>query len=59
MPTTVYPPGVSGLLLVNPYNDILSEGGKLWPSVKGLSRNIEARPAFRTPISISGSSSEG
>jgi len=59
MPTTVHLPGVSGLLLVNPYNGILSEGGELWPSAKGSSRNIEGRVALRAPISISGSSSEG
>jgi len=27
----VYPPGHTALLLVDPYNDLLSEGGKFWP----------------------------
>ncbi len=32
-----YKPGQSGLLLVDPYNDCLSEGGKFWPKVRGKS----------------------
>jgi len=28
-----YAPSRTGLLLVDPYNDLLSEGGKLWPQV--------------------------
>jgi nicotinamidase-related amidase len=38
----------TGLLLVDPYNDFLSEGGKLWPRVKevaeqvGLLENLKA-----------------
>lgn len=31
-----YPSDRTGLLLVDPYNDFLSEGGKLWPMVKGV-----------------------
>lgn len=27
-------PARTGLLFVDPYNDFLSEGGKLWPRVK-------------------------
>ncbi len=43
-----YPPGGTALLFVDPYNDFLSEGGKLWPSVKevaaavGLLDNLRA-----------------
>jgi nicotinamidase-related amidase len=30
----------TGLLLVDPYNDFLSEGGKLWPMVKEVAGNV-------------------
>jgi nicotinamidase-related amidase len=34
MTTPHYAPGLTGLLFVDPYNDFLSEGGKLWPLLK-------------------------
>lgn len=43
-----YPKGATGLLLVDPYNDFLSEGGKIWPRVEavanenGLLANMKA-----------------
>jgi nicotinamidase-related amidase len=30
----------TGLLLVDPYNDFLSDGGKLWPMVKGVANEV-------------------
>src|SRR5258706_7385348 len=36
MTTTHYPSDKTGLLLVDPYNDFLSEGGKLWPLLKAI-----------------------
>lgn len=30
----------TALLLVDPYNDFLSEGGKLWPLVEGIAREV-------------------
>ena len=36
MTTANYPPDRTGLLLIDPYNDFLSEGGKLWPMVKDI-----------------------
>lgn len=36
MTTTSYASDRTGLLLVDPYNDFLSEGGKLWPLVKPI-----------------------
>jgi nicotinamidase-related amidase len=38
MNTTNYPPDRTGLLLVDPDNDFLSEGGKLWPMVQEIAR---------------------
>lgn len=31
-----YDPQTTALLLVDPYNDFLSEGGKIWPLVTAI-----------------------
>jgi 3-hydroxymyristoyl/3-hydroxydecanoyl-(acyl carrier protein) dehydratase len=36
MTTASYAADRTGLLLVDPYNDFLSEGGKLWPMIKEI-----------------------
>ena len=38
MMTQTYPPDQTALLFVDPYNDFLSEGGKLWPRVADVAR---------------------
>jgi len=40
MTTLAYNPTRTGLLLVDPYNDFLSEGGKLWPRVKEVAEQV-------------------
>jgi nicotinamidase-related amidase len=35
-----YEPSGTGLLLVDPYNDFLAEGGKLWPRVKTVAEQV-------------------
>jgi nicotinamidase-related amidase len=35
-----YDPGRTGLLLVDPYNDFLSDGGKLWPRLKEIAERV-------------------
>jgi len=35
-----YNPGRTGLLLVDPYNDFLAEGGKVWPRVKEVAEQV-------------------
>ena len=35
-----YEPATTALLLVDPYNDFLSEGGKLWPRVKAVAQDV-------------------
>jgi nicotinamidase-related amidase len=35
-----YSPSNTGLLLVDPYNDFLSEGGKLWPRAKEVAESV-------------------
>ena len=31
----------TGLLLVDPYNDLLSDGGKLWPQAKAVAEAVD------------------
>jgi nicotinamidase-related amidase len=36
----IYDPARTGLLFVDPYNDFLSDGGKLWPRVKEVAQQV-------------------
>ena len=38
--TPTYQPKTTAVLLVDPYNDFLSEGGKLWPLAKPIAEEI-------------------
>ncbi len=40
MTRSTYDPTRTGLLFVDPYNDFLSEGGKLWPRVKEVAQQV-------------------
>ncbi|WP_201841141.1 isochorismatase family cysteine hydrolase [Microvirga zambiensis] len=40
MTRPAYDPTRTGLLFVDPYNDFLSEGGKLWPRVKDVAEQV-------------------
>jgi hypothetical protein len=37
-----YDPSATAILLVDPYNDFLSEGGKLWPRVRRSPRKCSS-----------------
>ena len=36
MTNVTYDKGITGLLVVDPYNDFISEGGKIWPRIKAV-----------------------
>jgi hypothetical protein len=40
MGATSYDPRKTALLIVDPYNDFLSEGGKLWPLIKAVADEV-------------------
>ena len=40
----------TALLLVDPYNDFLSDGGKLWPSVKPVAEQVDLLPHLRAIV---------
>lgn len=48
MANVAYTRGRTALLLVDPYNDSLSEGGKLWPMLKGVAKEVELLDNLRT-----------
>ena len=45
MNAPTYDKSISALLVVDPYNDLISEGGKIWPRIKAVA---EANTAFPT-----------
>ena len=36
MTNMTYPKDLTGLLVIDPYNDFISEGGKVWDRLKGV-----------------------
>jgi nicotinamidase-related amidase len=46
--TRRYAANRTGLLLVDPFNDFLSEGGKLWPRVRPAAQSIDLLTHLRT-----------
>jgi len=34
--TQAYEKDITALLVVDPYNDFISEGGKIWPRIKAV-----------------------
>lgn len=50
MTTDSYSPARTGLLFVDPYNDFLSEGGKLWPYVKEVAEEVHLLDNLRTIV---------
>lgn len=48
MATESYPKDQTALLFIDPYNDFLSEGGKLWPMVEEVARKVGLIENLRT-----------
>lgn len=46
-----YDPATTAILLVDPYNDFISEGGKLWPRVKAVAEEVRLLDHLRKVIS--------
>jgi nicotinamidase-related amidase len=46
-----YDPATTAILLVDPYNDFLSEGGKLWPRVKAIAEEVALLGHLREVVS--------
>ena len=50
MPLGGYTANRTGLLLIDPYNDVLSDGGKLWPDVKAIAETVDLLPHLRALV---------
>jgi len=46
MSKVTYEKEITALLVIDPYNDFISEGGKVWDRLKGVAKRIDA---FLTP----------
>jgi nicotinamidase-related amidase len=46
-----YDRSTTAILLIDPYNDFLSEGGKLWPRVKTVAEEVELLNHLRKVVS--------
>ena len=47
-----YDPSTASILLVDPYNDFLSEGGKLWPRVKAVAEQVNLLDHLRAIVKV-------
>ena len=47
-----YDPSITSILLVDPYNDFLSEGGKLWPRAKAVAEQVNLLDYLRVIVKI-------
>jgi nicotinamidase-related amidase len=45
-----YDPSTTAILLVDPYNDFLSDGGKLWPRVKAVAEEVNLLDHLREVV---------
>jgi len=45
-----YHPTTTALLLADPYNDFLSEGGKVWPRVKAIAEEVKLLDHLRALV---------
>lgn len=45
-----YDPKTTAVLLVDPYNDFLSEGGKTWPRLKAIAEEVSLLDNLRTIV---------
>lgn len=44
MPQLTYEKGLTGLIVIDPYNDFISEGGKVWDRIKGVAEGNQCIP---------------
>lgn len=47
-----YDPKTTALLVVDPYNDFISEGGKIWPRVRGVAEQVGTLDHMRALVAL-------
>ncbi|MBB6144479.1 nicotinamidase-related amidase [Silvibacterium bohemicum] len=50
MSTPTFEKNLTGLLVVDPYNDFISEGGILWPLIKEIAETVNCVPNMLTTL---------
>ena len=50
MPQLTYEKEITGLVVIDPYNDFISEGGKIWDRIKFLMSSVGSSKEFRCGI---------
>ena len=50
MPQLTYETAITGLVVIDPYNDFISEGGKIWDRIKGVAESNHCVPHMRQII---------
>jgi nicotinamidase-related amidase len=51
MSVAAYDSATTGLIISDPYNDFLSEGGKLWPGIKDVAESVDLHTHLRELMS--------
>ena len=49
---SIYSKDDTALLIIDPYNDFLSEGGKLWPSAKEVAEGVGLLDHMRAVLGV-------
>ena len=52
MNTPVYDKGITALLMIDPYNDFISEGGKIWPRIKSVAEANNCVPNMLEVLNV-------
>jgi hypothetical protein len=47
-----YDPSTAAILLIDPYSDFLSEGGKLWPRAKAVAEQVNLLDHLRAIVKV-------
>ena len=47
MPQLTYEKEITGLVVIDPYNDFISEGGKIWDRIKDVAEANQCVPHMR------------
>jgi nicotinamidase-related amidase len=52
MEANTYNKNETALLFIDPYNDFLSEGGKVWPMLKEVAEDVNLLDNLRTIVTV-------
>ena len=50
MAQLTYEKEITGLVVIDPYNDFISEGGKIWDRIKGVAERNQCVPHMQQTL---------